>query len=343
MERIPQFEPLIKETYAEEVSNQVLSGWIGSAKATLEFEGHIQRITGSKYCLSTTSGTTALLIALAALELPPKSTVLFPAYTFLAGANAVRFLGHTIKLIDVREDTTCMDPDQVDGRTPVLFVNQNGYVGKDVAEVLNKCRIHNQFLIEDSSQALGIPGAGRTGDIGVFSFSVPKIVTTGQGGALITDNQSLYERCRRIRDHGEDWRKDRIHNHLGVNFKFNDVLAALGNSQLRDLNAILANRKRVFDLYRQHIPLLDFGYSSTWMVIYRSRKPDELIEALTKTGIQAVRYYRPINHNPPYQDGHCYAIAEKVYLSDVYLPSSLTLSQLQIEKICSLVKRADNP
>ena len=110
---VPQFEPLIAQSYADDVHEQIMSGWIGPSKATQAFEEKLCEITGAKYCLSTTSGTTALLMALSALDLHPNSTILFPAYTFLAGANAARFLGHKVKLIDVNPETLCMDPNSL--------------------------------------------------------------------------------------------------------------------------------------------------------------------------------------------------------------------------------------
>lgn len=336
---VPQFEPLITQSYADEVHKQIMSGWIGPGKATQSFEETICKITGAKYCLSTTSGTTAILMALSALDLPPESTVLFPSYTFLAGANAAKFLGHKVKLVDIKPETLCMNPNLVSEADVVIFVNHNGYVGQDVQRIRDL--YEGTPMIEDSSQCLGMPNGGRIGDMGILSFSVPKLVTTGQGGAVITDDESLYNRCRQIRDHGEDWRKTKIHDHLGVNFKFNDILAAYGLAQLNRLDTLLAERKRIFDTYRECIDLIDFDYDSTWMVIYETENANEIVDALKKEAIQAVKYYRPLNHNSTFKNNWIYAEAEKIWNTHIYLPSSLVLQEETIHRVCEVIHRID--
>ena len=349
MSFIPQYEPLIEPAYADAVSKQILSGWVGPAETTIEFEEKICEITGAKYCVSTTSGTVALMMAWKASGIVCEPKVFFPAYTFLAGANAMRFFNGRISFVDIKQDTLSMDPDQlkqvydkvaIQGNihwNACIFVNHNAYVGPDVQEIKDFCEAHGMIMIEDSAQALGMPNAGRTGDMGIFSFSVPKIVTTGQGGAVITDRDDLYENLIKVRDHGGDWRKTRTHNALGVNFKFNDILTSFGLEQLKILDDLLLQRNMVFDRYRKHIKLVDFGYKSTWMVIHESKNPDRVIEALKEKEIQAVKYYRAINQNPIYENNKRYPNAEHVAESHIYLPSSLCLKETQIDRICEII------
>lgn len=346
---IPQFSPQIRQKDMDAVQEQMLSGWVGPTQTTLKFENEIKLITGAKHCISTTSGTTAIILALKSLGLPTNSHILFPAYTFLAGANACRFLGHHIKLIDICSITLCMRPALVENAIEqddidcVMFVNHNAYVGKDVQIIKKMCDQRNIPMLEDSSQALGMPNAGRTGKVGVFSFSVPKLITTGQGGAIITDDDQIASNCEAWRDHGEGWKKTKIHKYLGCNFKFNDILAAYGLSQLQDIDELLVQRKKIFDQYRIHLDILDHGYNSTWMVLYRSNylAANKIIDILGKEGIQAAQYYRPINHNPPYADKVNYPTAEFSYQEIVYLPSSLNLTLEQIDRICHIIIRIE--
>lgn len=348
-EFIPQFIPQVRQKDIEAVQRQMLSGWVGPAQTTLELEKEIKQITGAKHCVSTTSGTTAIILALKSLGLPANSNILFPAYTFLSGANACRFLGHRVQLIDISPTTLCMCPALVrraieqDDIDCVIFVNHNAYIGEDVQIIRKMCDQRSIPMLEDSSQALGMPNAGRTGKVGVFSFSVPKLITTGQGGAIITDDDQVAKGCEAWRDHGEGWRKTKIHQYLGCNFKFNDILAAYGLSQLQDIDELLTQRKAVFDQYRTYLNILDYGYDSAWMVLYRSNylEASVIVDALGQEGIQAAQYYRPINHNPPYSNNIDYPIAEWGYREIVYLPSSLSLTPEQIDKICQIILRIE--
>ncbi len=340
---IPQFAPQVRPKDIEAVQKQMQSGWVGCGEKTLQFEEKLRQITGAKHCISTTSGTTALFLAVHSLGLSHNSSILFPAYTFLAGANAIRMANKNVVLCDIDPDTMCMYDTGIHDFparplfSSIMFVNHNGYCGPIRGAFRKYCDDAHIPMIEDSSQALGIPSAGRLGDIGVFSFSVPKLITTGQGGAIITDNHRLASRCLELRDHGDNnWRKTRIHEKIGGNFKFNDILAAYGLSQLEDMDELLAQRKFIFDCYREHIELIDYGYDSTWMAIYKSDKADKIIEVLSKNNISAVKYYKPVNINPPFQ-GRSYPHAKKIAEQVVYLPSSLSLSKDEIDKVCRII------
>lgn len=345
---IPQFIPQIRPEDIEAVQQQMLSGWVGTSKTTITFEEAIKQITGAKHCISTTSGTTAIILALNALGLSKNSNILFPAYTFLAGANACCLLGYRVQLVDIKLETLCMDPVLIEQAIKqdcidcVMFINHNAYVGEDVQIIKGLCDQCGIPMFEDACQALGIPNAGRTGKVGVFSFSVPKLITTGQGGVIITDDDRIADRCRAMRDHGgNDWRRTRIHKQIGGNFKFNDILAAYGLSQLQDLDKLLIQRKAIFDRYRLYLNIYDYGYDSTWMVIYYSNHADEIIETLASENIQAVKYYRPINNNPPYHTKINFPITEQIYENTIYLPSSLNLQSKQIDRICRVILQVE--
>ena len=343
---IPQFEPRVKFKYCWDVFKQMRSGWVGDGSTVQEFEQRLKECADVKYAHTTTSGTVALMLAIESLGLPKGSTILFPAYTFISGANAARFLGYNIKLVDIKEDTLSMDPSKVEiteDISAIIFINHNGYCGPDLDKIKQICQENDLKMIEDSSQCLGIKGNFNTGDISVASFSVPKLITTGQGGAVFTNDEQISEKIWRLRNHGEEWRKEKIHNHLGVNFKFDEIHAAYGLSQLKDFEDILKTKKRIFDHYRKRIQVHDFGYDFNWMVMYRDKKEriDEIIKGLKRNDIQALRYYRPINWNPPYH--YCgkkgtYPIAEKVYDEYVYLPSSLVLAKRDIDRICDIIE-----
>lgn len=352
MKFIPQFEPLIKVEYADAVHQQIMSGYIGPGDKVIEFENKICEITGAKHCIATTSGTTALFISLLALNPRCRSyckgVIVAPDYTFLAAHNAAKLAGEHIDLIDIKEDTLCMNPNLIENKSfmsCVIFVNHNGYVGQDRYKIREICDAKSIPMIEDSSQSLGIwdehgVHAGCVGDVGVFSFSVPKIITMGQGGCIITDNDKIAEKCDQLRDQGGNWRKTKVHNHIGGNFKFNDILASYGLEQLNRLDELLAKRKQIFDWYRNYIELVDYGYDSTWMCLYKTIKAKEIIKKLADNNIQATQYYNPIHTNPPYNniEDDNFPVSIKVSQEIVYLPSSLTLIEEDVDRICGVIK-----
>jgi len=347
---ISQFEPLKRFKDAWAVFKTIRKGNLGPGKVCLQLEEEIKKLTGAKYCFTTTSGTTALIMAIEALKLPKGSTIIFPAYTFLAGANAARFMGYKVQLVDINPHTLCIDVDKLKFNkniSCVIFVNHNAYRGNDIYAVKQFCYINNIPMIEDSCQSIGIPFAGKTGNVGVFSFSVPKLITGGQGGAVVTDDDDVAKRLGQIRDHGDDWRKDRLHKHIGVNFRYNDIQASYILNQLKDIKALLKKRHTVFDTYYKNgikpfrFAAYDPEKESLWFVLYKSTRADKIIEELSKNKIQAVKYYRPISHNLPYKTKIKFPVAEQIYKELIYLPSSLNLKKRNIKKICRIIEKVE--
>jgi perosamine synthetase len=345
---ILQYEPLIDPADCERVRRQVESSFVGSGAAVTEFERAVATASNMRHCVATTSGTTALLLALLAIAKPDRPRkILFPAYTFLAGANAARFAGFDVELVDIEPETLCMCPARLNESlersgqvTAVMYVNHNAYIGPKRHEVRAICDRFEVPLIEDSAQCFGMP-MELAGQVGVYSFSVPKLVTTGQGGCVITNDDEIAETVRNLTDHGGNWRKTRIHERIGVNFRFTDILAAYGLSQIERLDRLRELRKQLFDSYRRYVPLLDHGMESAWMVMCRTRDAERLSQLLLDREIQAVQYYRPLHHNPPYRTKSEYPAAEAAYREWLYLPSSLSLTSEQISEICAAIGEFD--
>jgi perosamine synthetase len=348
MKKISQFSPLCRFKDAWAVFKTLRKGNLGPGSECLLLEEEIKKLTGSKYCFTTTSGTVALIMAIEALKLPRGSTIIFPAYTFLAGANAARFMGYKVKLVDINPYTLCIDVDKLKFNkniSCVIFVNHNAYYGDDIGAVKKFCSTHNIPIIEDSCQSIGMPYAGRTGNVGVFSFSVPKLITGGQGGAVVTDDDKVAKRLGQIRDHGDQWRKDRLHKHIGVNFRYSDIQASYVLSQLRDIKVLLEKRWQVFNNYYIN-GIRPYRFSpntidkeSLWMVVYRTHFANEIIEALKSENIQATKYYKCISDNPVYKTRAKFPGAKEISEELVYLPSSLDLTSRQIRRICKIIKR----
>lgn len=350
---IPQFEPLIFSEYADVVRNQVLTTWVGPGKRVIEFEQEFAKYVGSKHAIAVSSGTAALMVALYA-TCDTDEVVVLPNYSFVAALNAARFLGMKYTILDISYDSMCLDitniEEYVDTESvgAVIFINHNGYVGPELLRVQEFCEEKGILLIEDAACALGqwFTGkhAGTFGDIGCFSFSVPKLITCGQGGMIVTDNDIIANMCREVRDHGSTtWRQDGNHFDIGVNFKFNDILASFGLAQLNRLKTLLLMRWTNYKYLRD--AGLDLHYYPTdkntgpWMNVLRGCDPPALQEALRKEGIQSKIYYKPLNLAIGEGYSESYPETTKVYKNTLYLPSSLTLTPDQLDKIIDVVKR----
>ena len=346
---IPQFEPQFKKKYAKAVYDLVMSTWIGVGPATKAFEEKLKEITLADHVLSCSSGSSAILMAIHGLNLPQGSTIFFPNYTFIAGANAAKFLGYNVKFIDIKEDTLCMDPvlaeDYIKTHKKevscIMFVDHNCYLGRDRWVIAALCDEYKIPMIEDSAQCLGKETAGLIGDVGIISFSTPKIIGTGQGGAVLTNDANIANRCDQARDQGAGWRKNKVHKFIGTNFKFNDICASYGLAQLNEIEKIKKKKTKIFNWYRKHIKLLDFNESFNWMVIHRTKNADIIIKRLKENNIQAIKYYSPNSTQPSFQQKDQCSVAEKLYNELVYLPSSLTLRKKDVDRICKIINIQD--
>jgi perosamine synthetase len=289
------------------------------------------------------------MLAYLALDLPPGSTVCCPAYGFPAAHNAARLLGHYVKLIDVLPRTGNMDAvkltEYVRAGWPcaaVVYVDHNGHCGNGIEQAAKFCKLRGIPLIEDAATALGCRNAGMVGDISILSFSVPKIITTGQGGAVMARDEKIAELLEQLVDQGGgDWRKDRLHTAVGGNFRMTDIQAALGLAQLRDLPRTLEIRHRLWGWYREGIEIANDVRPSGWMVTVNSTDDAvmaEIVRTVTTAGYDCRRLYRPVNHCMPYAGGD-YPGAEDIYKHLLYLPSSLNLTRKQVREVTDAVRR----
>jgi len=203
-------------------------------------------------------------------------------------------------------------------------------------------------MIEDAAGALGHryegKAAGSFGTIGTYSFSVPKVLTTGQGGALLLNDPALAEKAACWIDHGDpDWRRTNLNRAIGTNLRFNDVLAALGLAQLRNLDERLERKRRAHAALREQLGPFLWGVTSSEAPLHNivfCEKPDTLIEHLRVTGIQAARPYRTIADHPAYEQfrSESFPNADWWTASAVYLPFGLALTEDDALRIGSAVR-----
>lgn len=355
---IPQMEPWFDDNEARSLYDYVKSGgWVTEFRKTREFEAQIAEYTGARFCSVVSNGTISLTLALMACGIGPGDEVIVPDYTMVATANAVKLAGAEVVFVDICPDDLCMDFQQmveaVTTRTKaIMLVSINGRTPKDMYAYLSFCRERELRLIEDAAQSLGSCKDGKHlgtfGDVGSFSFSAPKVISTGQGGALVTNDEGLIERIRLLRDFGRSAGGSDHYLTMGWNFKFTDLQAIIGLEQMKKLPWRVQRKKEIYALYKSRlegtpgmslIPT-NINETSPWFIdiLVHDGKREGLIEYLHEKGIGSRTFYPALHAEPVYNLPLCYPVAEKISKQGLWLPSSSNLMDDQIICICHEIK-----
>jgi len=235
--------------------------WITEHTVTDKFEKDFSKFTNSKYCICFPNGTITMSSILDCLDLKKNDEVLVSNYTMVATANVVKFVGLKLKLVDISNKDLCMCPvdllKKINKKTKVVIYTQmNGRVGQ-IESIKKICKKNNIFLIEDAAHAIGSYNkrihVGNSGIASSFSFSMPKLITMGQGGAVITNNSKLASKLRLYKNFGRKKSGEDVHNYLGYNFKITDMQSILGLEQLKDINLRIRKKKAIFARYRNNL------------------------------------------------------------------------------------------
>ena len=295
MNFIGQMEPWFDEKEREALNEYMQAGgWVTEFKKTRQFEDMIAQYTGAAYCSVVSNGTVSLSIALMACGVKVGDEVIVPDYTMVATPNSAELIGAKAVFVDIDRSSLCMDFEKmkaaVTERTKaVLLVSINGRHPKDMDAFVQFCKESKIWLIEDAAQSLGSfcngKHLGRYGDIGSFSFSAPKVITTGQGGALITDNAELFDRIKKIRDFGRLCGGSDQYLVKGWNFKFTDIQAVIGIEQMKKLAWRVSRKKEMGKQYAQFLQNIpgveliptDLEQTSPWFFDILCERRSELI------------------------------------------------------------------
>ena len=343
--------PTFTASDLKSILSPLKKNWVSEGPETKIFETNFKNFINVKYATATTSGTSALFLALCCFKLKPKDEVIIPSLTFIATANAVKLAGAKPVLADIDKSTFTISLDSIKEKITnktkgIIPVHLNGR-SSDLNELSEFCKSKNLFLIEDAAQSLGSKFnkkyLGSFGDASAFSFSPPKIITTGQGGIVVTNKLSINNLIKKFKDHGR-LNKNDYHSMVGYNFKFTDVLAALGNSQFSQLKSRITKTKQIHNWYIENLKdskyvKIPFSSSDThlWYFDILTKKRTSLISYLYKYGIQTRPFYKPLNIHPPYQTKSNFTNSSEISKLGLYLPSSVNLNYEQVEFICKKI------
>lgn len=352
---IPLAEPWLPPECAEAVHRQVQSTFVGPGSASAAFGSRIAELCGVQAAVPVASGTVALSVAAQVLGLKPGDEVLVPAYGVISVINAFASVGMVPRLAEIDRQTGCIDPDLLpEAATPrtkaLVYVDFCGSIGADLGRVAAFCAERGIPLIEDAAWAFGRMSAGRrggaTGTIGTTSFSVPKIVTTGQGGAVLVHSDEHRDAAIAAVDQGDvDWRRTTLNRGIGSNLRLSDLAAALGLAGTEDLGNRLARKRAAFDCLSsalgEHLFQAEDGGPSMQHIVFVA-EPDDLVRHLASEKIAAARQYRPMYHHPPFTGlrDREYPASEFWFAHAVYLPFGVALNEADAERIAAAVQRS---
>ncbi len=347
----PEEKKLINKVLANNFPNE--------GDFTSSFEKKLSELLGCKHVISVTSGTAAIFLSLKALGIGHGDEVIVPDATFIATANAVEMCGAKPVLTDVEPKTMTMDTSvllkSITKRTKaVIPVHVSGRAA-NMEKITKIAKDNNINVVEDAAESFMSKHKGKClgtfGTLGCLSFSPHKIITTGQGGAILTNDDNLNVCLRGLKDHGRPVRGtggDDIHKTVGYNFKFTDLQAAVGLGQLEYLEERMDRLKRNHSLYVKNladidgISLFNFDTDKGELPLWTdaiAKKRDELDKHLRDNGIDCRRYWLPLHTQEPYKSpDDKFPNSTKLLRNALWLPSAFNLSDGDIDTVCKNIR-----
>jgi perosamine synthetase len=359
---IPIMEPWLDQQEIDLVMDCLKSGWISSqGKYIAEFEEAFSGFCGSRFGVATSNGTTALHLALLTLGIGPGDEVIVPALSFIATANVVVYTGAKPVFADVDEKTWTLDPSGLrplitDRTKAIIPVHLYGHPA-DMGPIVKLAEEYHLWVIEDAAEAHGAEyngsKVGSLGHMGCFSFYGNKIISTGEGGMIVTDNPEWVDKARILRDHGMSKERKYWHPVLGYNFRMTNIQAAIGLGQMNKIERIIDQKRRIAQTYARGLegvkgivlpPEESWGKSVFWLysILIRpetGKKRDDLIEYLHRFQVASRPVFFPMPDMPFYAAGDHFPAAQKISEQGISLPSGSALTPEQIHTIVELIRQ----
>jgi perosamine synthetase len=355
---IPQMIPFFDQAESEALSKYMeTGGFLTEFLETSALENEIADFVKVKHVIMVNNGTLSLYVMLKMLNIGPGDEVIVPNYTMIATPNAVEAVGAEPIFVDVEMSSLCMDiaavKNAVTSKTKaVLFVSPNGRSPSyPIEDLIDFCKSLDLVFLEDAAQGLGsyyANGAhvGTLGLMGSFSFSVPKIITMGQGGCIITNDDEMAKKIRAYKDFGRSRGGIDIHESIGLNFKITDLQAVIGRVQMAKLPFRVERKKEIWLKYAEVLegnPSIQLFHHnldlvSPWFIDSMVENRDELISYLKDRGIGTRKMYPPINSQVAYNKIGSYPNSELVGQKGLWLPSFVQLTDEEIQIVGNAIR-----
>jgi perosamine synthetase len=357
----PVYQPSLQGNEKKYVNECLDSTWISSkGKFIKEFEDGFAKFIDVKHAASVSNGTVAIHLALVALGISAGDEVIVPTLTYIASVNAIAYTGAKPVFVDSLADSWQIDPAQIEQKiTPatkaIMAVHLYGQAC-DMDALQAICKKNNLFLIEDCAEAIGTKYKGKHvgtfGDISTFSFFGNKTITTGEGGMVVTNDETLHERSTHFKGQGLAKFREYWHDVIGYNYRMTNICAAIGLAQLEQINTFIEKKKQIAGWYMANLKDSKFTfhhementYHSYWMCSILVEQPEDrdIVREFLKTkGIETRPLFYPVHTMPMYSNSfERFKVAENLGWRGINLPSYPALSEQNIIFICDALKSA---
>ena len=366
--RIPVARPDLSGREAEYVAEAIASSWISSTGRYVDrFERDFAELCGTRHAIAAANGTVALHLALVALGVGPGDEVIVPSLTYIATANAVRYTGAEPVFVDVDPATWCIDPGAVEAAiTPrtrgAIVVHLYGHPA-DMDALRAVADRRGMWLVEDAAEAHGARYRGRPvgglGSIGTFSFYGNKIITSGEGGALTTDDDELARKLRLYRGQGVDPDRRYWFGVVGYNYRLTNVACAILCAQLERFDELQGGRRHVYDLYDAALdgipgigrqPVASWAEPAPWLYCITvdrdelGRSRDELMDDLATAGIETRPFFHPVHRLPPYAPSDRaptdLPATDQLAAAGMNLPTATQMTEDDVARVADAIRSA---
>jgi perosamine synthetase len=355
---IPQMKPFFDQSESNALSKYMdTGGFLTEFLETSALEEEISEFVKVKHVIMVNNGTLSLYVMMKMLNIGPGDEVIVPNYTMIATPNSVEAVGAEPIFVDVELSSLCMDIEAVKNAVTaktkaVLFVSPNGRSPSyPIEELMDFCKSLDLAFLEDAAQGLGsyYPNGAHIGTLGLmgsFSFSVPKVITMGQGGCVITNDDELAKKIRAYKDFGRSRGGIDTHESIGLNLKITDLQAVIGRVQMTKLPIRVERKKEIWLKYVEalegisNIQLFDHKLDlvSPWFIDSMVENREELIAYLKDRGIGTRKMYPPINSQDAYKKSGSYPNSELVGLNGLWLPSYVQITDDEIQIVGNAIR-----